>query len=100
MAKHQSVVTFRNECLSLGGVIPINGLVGMYRWMGSHFHEWIDYNGALHFQQSYYNGVAHCRDFGGKKILARFAVNKSCYKKNCSVVDLMSDLKLHLKGFM
>ena len=21
-------------------------LVGMCRWMGSHFHDWIDYNGA------------------------------------------------------
>ena len=20
--------------------------MGMYRWMGSHFHDWIDYNGV------------------------------------------------------
>ena len=44
----------------------------MCRWMGSHFHDWIDYN-----------GVAHFRDFWDKKILVsrdlkigRFAVKK------------------------
>ena len=30
-----------------GGVHPCNRLMGMYRWMGLHFHDWIDYNGAL-----------------------------------------------------
>ena len=29
-----------------GGVLPSNRLVGMCRWMGSHFHDWIDYNGV------------------------------------------------------
>ena len=29
-----------------GGVLPINGLMGMCRWMGSYFHDWIDYNGV------------------------------------------------------
>ena len=29
-----------------GGVLPINGLMGMCRWMGSHLHDWIDYNGV------------------------------------------------------
>ena len=28
-----------------GGVLPYKRLVGMCRWMGSHFHDWIDYNG-------------------------------------------------------
>ena len=28
------------------GVLPYKGLMGMYRWMGSHFHDWIDYNGV------------------------------------------------------
>ena len=27
-----------------GGVVSINGLLGMCHWMGSHFHDWIDYN--------------------------------------------------------
>jgi len=32
-----------------GWVLPSNSpgrLMGMYRWMGSHFHDWIDYNGV------------------------------------------------------
>ena len=82
-----------------GGVIPNTGLMGMYHWMGSHFRDWIDYNGVAsstssqQVQQvpdSYSNGVANCRDFGGKKSLARFAIKKKyCYRKNCSAVDLV-----------
>ena len=29
-----------------GGVLPSNRLMGMCHWMGSHFHDWIDYNGV------------------------------------------------------
>ena len=29
-----------------GGVLPSDRLMGMCRWMGSHFHRWIDYNGV------------------------------------------------------
>ena len=29
-----------------GRVLPHKRLTGMCRWMGSHFHDWIDYNGA------------------------------------------------------
>ena len=41
-----------------GGGLPHKRLMGMCRWMGSHFHGWIDYNGAAHF-----------RSFGGKTVL-------------------------------
>ena len=34
------------------GVLPYKTLVGMCRWMGSHFHDWIDYNGAA-FSREY-----------------------------------------------
>ena len=27
-----------------GGVLPYKRLMGMCRWMGSHFHDWSDYN--------------------------------------------------------
>ena len=27
-----------------GGVLPYKRLIGMCHWMGSHFHDWIDYN--------------------------------------------------------
>ena len=29
-----------------GGVLPYKRLMGICRWMGSHFHDWIDYNGV------------------------------------------------------
>ena len=29
-----------------GVVLPYKRLKGMCRWMGSHFHDWIDYNGV------------------------------------------------------
>ena len=29
-----------------GGVLPSKRLLGMCRWMGSHFHIWTDYNGV------------------------------------------------------
>ena len=29
-----------------GGVPPYKSLTGMCRWMGSHFHDWIDCNGV------------------------------------------------------
>ena len=28
-----------------GGILPFQRLMGMCRWIGSHFHDWIDYNG-------------------------------------------------------
>ena len=32
-----------------GSALPYKRLMGMCRWMGSHFHNWIDYNGVAHF---------------------------------------------------
>ena len=29
-----------------GGVLPYKRLLGMCCWMGSHFHDWNDYNGV------------------------------------------------------
>ena len=29
-----------------GGALPYERLLGMCRWMGSHFHDWTDYNGV------------------------------------------------------
>ena len=29
-----------------GEALPSNRLMEMCRWMGSHFHDWIDYNGV------------------------------------------------------
>ena len=29
------------------GVLPYKRLIGMCRWMWSHFHDWSDYNGVV-----------------------------------------------------
>ena len=29
-----------------GELLPYKRLLGMCRWMGSHFHDWTDYNGV------------------------------------------------------
>ena len=29
-----------------GGVLPYKRLMGICRWMCSHFHDWVDYNGV------------------------------------------------------
>ena len=53
----------------------------MCRWMGSHFHDWIDYYGVA-FCKSYWNGVVHFQDFGGQKIQAlRDLKNRKVYTK-------------------
>ena len=36
-----------------GGVLPSKRLMEMCRWIGSHFHDWIDHNEV----ESGYNGV-------------------------------------------
>ena len=33
-------------CVCGGGLLPYKRIMGMCRWMGSHFHDWIDYNGV------------------------------------------------------
>ena len=38
-------------CWPPGGVLPYKGLMGMCRWMGSHFHDWIDYNGVTFLEE-------------------------------------------------
>ena len=77
---------FKNMPISPGGGgLPYKRLLGMCRWMGSHFHDWTDYNGVAFFVELL-EGIAHFRDFWYKKILVsrdlnirRFAVkNGSC----------------------
>ena len=54
------------------GVLPSNGLLGMCRWMGSHFHDSTDYNGVAFssiFNRVTKKWVALFRDFESKKII-------------------------------
>ena len=47
-----------------GGALPINGLMGMCRWMGSHFHDWTDYNGVA-FSSTFYRVTRMGSHFSG-----------------------------------
>ena len=48
-----------------GGVLPYERLMGMCRWMGSHFHDWIDNNGVA-FSIELLEWGHKSSDFGGK----------------------------------
>ena len=50
-----------------GGVLPYKRLMWMCSWMGSHFYDWIDYNGVAFSTELL--GVAHFRIFCGKTVL-------------------------------
>ena len=52
-----------------GGALPSNRLMGKCRWMGSHFHEWIDYNGVA-FSTELLEWGRIFLGFWGKNILA------------------------------
>ena len=49
-----------------GEVLPYKGLMGKHRWMGSHFHVWIDYNGVA-FSMELLELCRTFSDFWGKK---------------------------------
>ena len=51
------------------GALPGNRLMGMCRWMGLHFHEWIDYNGVA-FSTEVLEWGRIFSGFWGKNILA------------------------------
>ena len=52
-----------------GGALPSNRLMGMCRWMGSHFHDWMDYNGVA-FSTELLEWGRIFSGFWGKNILA------------------------------
>ena len=56
-----------------GGALPSNGLLGMCRWMGSHFHDSTDYNGVAF--SSIFNRVTRMGShfFGTLRIRKSFA---------------------------
>ena len=53
-----------------GGELPINGLMGMCRWMGSHFHDRVDYKEGCIFNRvpdRVTTMGSQMSGFGGKK---------------------------------
>ena len=58
------VFSMRDAFFVPGGALPINGLMGMCRWMGSHFHDWTDYNGVA-FSSTFYRVTRMGSHFSG-----------------------------------
>ena len=48
-----------------GGALPHKRLMGMCRWMGSHYHDWSDYNGVA-FSIELLEWGCNYSDFGRK----------------------------------
>ena len=71
-----------------GGALPINGLMGMCRLIGSHFHDWTDYNGVA-FSSTYsrvtrmgshFSGILRARKFWQVVIYKqKDSPKKKCY---------------------
>ena len=62
-----------------GGVLPYKRLIGMCRWMGSHFHDWSGYNGVT-ISIDLLEWGRKFSDFWGKwgfKMGIRFSVKKN-----------------------
>ena len=67
-----------------GGVLPYKRLMGMRRWMGSHFQDWIDYNGVAFSIELLERGSTFS-DFWIRKFFI-FTVSKT-YQNVCTVVE-------------
>ena len=72
--------------IDLGEVLPYKRLIGMCRWMGSHFHDWIDYNGVA-FSKELLEWGRTFSGFGGKQRfkMGRFSVKKT---ESCCLLNL------------
>ena len=43
---YKAFLIFESSAIVPRELLPYKRLMGMCRWMGSHFHDWIDYNGV------------------------------------------------------
>ena len=62
---------YSKEIIVLGrpgsGALPFKRLIGMCRWMGSHFHDWTDYNGVA-FSKELLEWGRTFSDFWGREL--------------------------------
>ena len=64
-----STFQMRGICLVAEGeragrrLLPSNRLIAMCHWIGSHFLDWIGYNGVV-FSMHFWSGVSHFREVG------------------------------------
>ena len=61
---------YSKEIIVLGwpGALPYKRLMGKSRCMGSHFHDWIDYNGVA-FSKELLEWGRTFSDFWGKRVV-------------------------------
>ena len=71
----------------------------MCRWMGSHFHDWIDYNGVA-FSIELLEWGRTFSDFSGKKILLSRDSKWSQPKRSESSCLLNVTITLHYLSFL
>ena len=64
----QIIVLGLLEEVGAGGTLPYKRLMGMCRWMESHFDDWIDYNGVP-FSIALLERVHTFSDFWGEKVV-------------------------------
>ena len=77
------------------GMLPYKRIMGMCCWMGSHFLNWIDYNGVALLIE---NGVAHFRIFGVRKLFT-FTVSKHTRMfVKCSSLNLKKKMGQFILG--
>ena len=67
--KMSSLIDLKGFCPGGGGgALPYKRLLGMCRWMGSHFHDWTDYHGVA-FSIVLLEWGRTFSDFYGKTVL-------------------------------
>ena len=104
-----SVILFRwiviypvDSAIQPGGVLPYKRLIGMCRWMGSHFHDWIDYNGVA-FSIEFTRMASHIFGFWGWEScsylrLANVPEYLYCWwKVKCSSFNLLKNGSINFK---
>ena len=68
-----------------GSIFSINRLMGMCHWMGSHFHDWIDYNGVA-FSIELLGWGHSFWDFGSQKEFTNGKVLTALTLTNLSII--------------
>ena len=70
VSKSMTRIIFRGG----GWTLPYKRLMGMCRWLGSHFHDWTDYNGVA-FSKELLEWGRTFSDFWGRELFI-FTVSK------------------------
>ena len=73
------------------GLPPYKSLMGMCRWMGSHFHDWIDCNGVAFSIELL--DLEWGRTFSDFWVIQFFIFKQQTYQDVCAVGEKLSVLR-------